>query len=261
MDDVVTLECRPPQATIVLNDPQRRNALGLAMFDALDAALKRSHEDVAIHIVLLRGEGPAFCAGFDLAAAIAEPALMGDYIHRLSAVNRMLRRMPQVVVAAVHGPAIAGGCAMLSACDFVVVAPDAKLGYPVHRLGVSPAVTIPTLAQAVGHGAARELLIHGELIDGRTAHRLGLATHLAGSDESVLNEAEQMCKTLAAKGPHALRVTKRWLNELDGSLDDGVFDGCARASAQIASGDEAQNMLRRWVNHTLDRTQHKHSSH
>jgi methylglutaconyl-CoA hydratase len=230
-------------ATIVLNQPAKRNALSLPMFDALDEAIKCIARDDAMHIVMVRGEGPAFCAGFDLGAAVDDPELLPMFIRRLSAVNRSLRRMPQVVVAAVHGAAIAGGCAILSACDFVFVAPDATLGYPVHAIGISPAVTIPTLCAMLGDGAARALLMSGELINGIDAKRRDLATHLAKSRDGAFDEAMALCRNLAQKGPHALRVTKAWLNELDGSLEDDRFDRPALDSATSAQGDEARRML------------------
>lgn len=235
-----------PIATITLNDPARRNALGLAMFDALDATIAKIADDSTIHIVLLRGEGPAFCAGFDLAAAVSDPSLIAMFIHRLSRLNRSLRRMPQVVVAAVHGAAIAGGCAVLSACDHVMVAADATLGYPVHRLGVSPAVTIPTLMQAIGPGAARALLMSGKLINGTEAHHVGLASHLVADAATLHTAAERHVRELALKGPQALRVTKAWLNELDGSLQQTAFDQTAQGSAEITSSNEARVLLQNW---------------
>src|SRR5262245_17570685 len=114
---LIHIKIDPPLATISLNDPAKRNALSLPLFDALESAVASVARDSAIHVVLLRGEGPVFCAGFDLAAAVSDPTLMPAFIHRLSALNRSLRRMPQVVVAAVQGAAVAGGCAILSACD------------------------------------------------------------------------------------------------------------------------------------------------
>lgn len=242
----VTVHVGPPIATITLNDPARRNALGTAMFDALEAAVKDIAGQTDIHIVLLRGEGSVFCSGFDLAAAVENPQLMSQFIMRLSALNRSLRRMPQIVVAEVSGAAIAGGCAMLSACDFEFAARDAKLGYPVHRIGVSPAVTIPTLQQAIGPGAARSLLMQGELIDAIEAHRLGLVTHISDSSECVAADAMNHCRMLAKKGLHALRVTKHWLNELDGSLNDASFDSPARASAAMTHTEEARALLSNW---------------
>jgi methylglutaconyl-CoA hydratase len=232
-----------PVATIVLNDAATRNALSLTMFDALDDAFARLRGDGSTHIVLLRGEGPAFCAGFDLAAAADEPELLPTYIRRLSTLLRAIRRLPQIVVAAVEGAAIAGGCAMLSACDFVFVAPDAKLGYPVHALGISPAVTIATLRLMLGDGAARALLMSGEIVSGAEAFRRGLATHIAQTGQSVDEAAAAHCRALALKGSHALRTTKAWLNELDGSNANSAFDLPAQNSAEESLSSESRTRL------------------
>lgn len=231
-------------ATIALNDPARRNALGVAMFDGLAAALDQVAARDDVQVVLLHGAGKAFCAGFDLAAAVEDHALLAEFIRRLSAITRQMRRMPQVVIAAVHGAAIAGGCALVSAADVVVVSRSATLGYPVHRIGISPAVTLPTLLQALPPGAARQLVMGGELIDGARAHRLGLAHQLSENDERVLDDARALAERIAAHGPHALRVTKDWINQLDGAWEDDRFDAPARDSAAAASGRDAAAMLR-----------------
>ncbi len=251
---LVRQKINPPMAVLTLNDPARRNALSLDMFEALQAAVDSLPARDDVHVVLLRGEGKAFCAGFDLAAAVEDLArhqrvddadtLMAEFIHRLSRLNRSIRRLPQVVVASVQGAALAGGCAMLSACDFVMAAPDATLGYPVHRIGVSPAVTVPLLRLAMGDGAARALVLSGELLDGREAARLGLATHLSSTAATLDDEALAFCGRLATRGPQALRATKAWLNELDGSVLDQPFELCAHASAALTAGEEATEMLR-----------------
>jgi len=243
---VLSVHLAPPLVTIAMNDPSKRNAMGVAMFDELEHAISDVEGNASVHIVLLRGEGSVFCAGFDLAAVANQLELMEQFIWRLSRLNRALRRMPQVVVAAVQGAAIAGGCAVLSACDFVFAARDAVFGYPVHRIGVSPAVTIPTLFQAVGNGAARSLLMSGELINAAEAHSMGLVTHLCENAQAVQADAEQHCQALAHKGTHALRVTKRWLNELDGSLIDKPFDGAADASASISVSEQARQLIASW---------------
>jgi methylglutaconyl-CoA hydratase len=168
---------------------------------------------------------------------------MRRYIERLSKTIRSLRRLDAIVVAAVQGSAIAGGCALLTGCDFVFVNADAKLGYPVHQIGVSPAVTIPTLQQSIGMGRARSLLMSGAVVSGERAVELGLASHLVKIDENVVDQARQFCEQLGRKGPIALRATKQWLNELDGSLDDDRFDSAVVGSAALCDGDEAHLML------------------
>lgn len=243
---LATLDIDGPIAEIVMRDPERRNALGTEMFDAIESSLRMVGARDDIVAVVLRGDGPAFCAGFDLAAANEDPQLMRAFILRLSAVIRSIRRLPMPVVAVVHGAALAGGCALISPCDLVVVADDAALGYPVHRIGVSPAVTSPTLMAAVGSGAARALLLSGDLIDGRTAQTIGLATHAAADAGAALVLGRRIAADLAIKGPRALRATKAWLNELDGSDDQLRFDRAAQTSAALADGVEAVEMLHRF---------------
>jgi methylglutaconyl-CoA hydratase len=242
----VQIEFDKHVASVALNDPDRHNALGFAMFDALDAALGELASNESARVILLHGRGRSFCAGFDLAAARDDPAVMAAFIRRLGTLLRALRRAPQPVVAAVHGAAIAGGCAIVSACDLVVVSATARLGYPVHRLGVSPAVTIPTLQAAVGPGAARTLLMGGELMDGAAAQRIGLATQVSHDDAAVGPDARALCRTLSGHGSVALRATKAWLNELDGTLDDSRLDGPVRDSENLAASEAGQaELLRR----------------
>ena len=126
-----------------------------------------------------------FCAGFDVQACSKDIDLVGIYINRLSSLIRSLRRLPVPVVVAAHGAAIAGGCAVLTGCDFIVGSVGGKYGYPVHQLGISPAVTIPTLSQQLGYGRARSLLLGGEILDGNESHSIGLLTHLCNDDETV----------------------------------------------------------------------------
>jgi enoyl-CoA hydratase/carnithine racemase len=233
-----------PVATILLDDPDRRNALGTATFDALDDALASIAGDDDVRVVLIGGAGAVFCAGFDLSAAAADPDLVGQLILRLGRLTRSLRRLPQPVVVAAQGAAIAGGCAIASAADFVCASPRTKFGYPVHRIGISPVVSYPTLAQAAGAGPARTLLLRGDLIDGAEAHRIGLVTHLAETDAQVPGRAGDLCRMLAGHSPGAMRATKAWLNELDGSSNDDRFDAPAGASASAACAEEAARMLR-----------------
>lgn len=239
MTELVQLERHGSVITLTLNDPAKRNAMSTAMFDALEARLRAIKDeptasDDSAHVLHLRGNGKAFCAGFDLTAAIDEPALLEQFILRLSGVNRTLRRLPMVVIAEVHGAALAGGCALVSACDLVIASPTAKLGYPVHALGISPAVTIPTLSQMIGPGPARSLLLGGEIITGKEAANIGLVSQVSSSDESLAAEATDLCTTIAGHGPAALRATKHWINQLDGSMDDARFDAPAAGSAKAA---------------------------
>ncbi|MCC6908657.1 MAG: enoyl-CoA hydratase/isomerase family protein [Phycisphaerales bacterium] len=240
--DLVDVDLSGTVSVLTLNRPEQRNALTSGMMSRMIDAL----EEIASGdggVVLLRGNGPSFCAGFDLADAVAQPGLMGRYIEQLGAIARALRRVPQVVVAAVQGAALAGGCAIVSACDFVVASPQSQFGYPVHRIGVSPAVSIPTLRQLIGDGRCRSMLMGGQIIDGAEAARLGLVSHLLHAGTGIDDAARRLCESLAGKGQVALRATKRWISELDGSLEDAPFERSTAASAAAAVEPEAQRLV------------------
>ena len=230
-------------ATITFNDPDRHNSLTLAMFEEIDAALERVENEVEGASLLLRGHGPSFCSGLDILAGDDRSDRIESLLRSLSRVARRLRRMPRVVVAEVHGNALAGGCALLSACDMVCVEPDARIGYPVHQLGLSPAVSIPTLVQSIPAGEARNLMLSGRLIDGREAYRIGLAHHLADSRSELPGLAAGICTELADKGRNALKVTKAWLNEICGDDHDEAFDRTLEASIDSSRTTEATRML------------------
>ena len=229
-------------ARATLGTPARRNALDEASLGALADALARVRDGDA-DVLVLAGEGSAFCAGFDLARCAEDPRAVEPLLLGLSACVRALRELDIPVVARVQGAALAGGCALLTGCDFVVVAEDAQLGYPTHRIGISPAVSIPTLVSRMGP-AARALLVANDLVDGRSALRLGLATHCSASPDSLEAETDRLVASLLSKGPQALRATKAWLNELDGSIDEARHLHAEMASAAAADGDEFASMLR-----------------
>jgi methylglutaconyl-CoA hydratase len=229
---------------ISLDNPDKRNALDIAMFDAIDSAVNSIDADS--RSVLLLGEGATFCSGFDMKTCAEEITTLGIYIKRLSALIRSLRRLHCPVVVAAQGAAIAGGCALLTGCDFVVGNRDGKYGYPVHKIGISPAVTIPTLFQKLGEGQARALVMSGEIVSGRRAIELGLLTHLEENEATALQKAKELAMSLAEKPSFALQTTKRWLNELDGSLDDARFDAPADGSAGAVGGETQELLNQLW---------------
>ena len=240
-----------PALQITLASDRTRNALSIEMFaaleDAMTAAERTVREGRAIAVVL-RAEGRAFCSGFDLGQSVADSATLVGFVTRLSALARRLREIDAIVVASVQGPALAGGCALVAACDVVIASQAASFGYPVHRIGVSPAVTLPTLLATAGVGGARQLALSGEIVDAVRAQALGIV-HRVVADEAALRHAEtSTLDTLASRGPHALRETKRWLNRVDGTARDGVLgsrtEAATTATANLCEGGEAREMLR-----------------
>ncbi len=230
--------------TITLSRPEARNAQGLRFFEAFDEALDAfAAASSTPHVVLVRAEGVAFCSGFDLGACASDPRLASRLVERLSELTQRVRSLPAVVVASVQGPALAGGCALVAACDIVIASPSARFGYPVHRLGISPAVSLPILARSIGGGAARALALGGEIVDGARARAIGLVHDLVESDEVLHDRTQALVESLALKGPGAIRATKQWLNELDRTTDPTTAGAAAHASMATAMSGECQAML------------------
>ena len=227
---------------IQLNRPEARNALNQAVLDELRAAVRAAAEDTATRVIVLSGTGKTFCAGMDLRAVRETPEQMGDLLMTLSRLMREIRRAAQPTIACVQGAAVGGGCGLMSVCDFAFTHPSAKVGYPEVGLGVCPAVVAPWLVRRLGAGRARQLLLAGGTINGEAGYQLGLVTHLVDLDD-LHDEAIHLARDLAQGGAQAMAVTKKWLNELDGSMDDDILDEAARISAEVVQGEEAQARL------------------
>jgi methylglutaconyl-CoA hydratase len=236
-------DAMPGVAEIVLDRPDKRNAQTPAMLAEIARLAHEISADPSIRAIVVRGEGPVFCAGFDLELCRDDATVLPDLLRNLSAAIRALRRARQPVVLAARGAAIAGGCALFSGADLVVSHGSAKLGYPAVLLGISPAVTGPGLRQSVTDPAARRALLLPELLSGEEARRLGLVHQLVDTPEDVVPRAQIEASKFAQKPPDAIAATKRWLNELDGSLDDAAFDAALQASLDLAGSDEQRQLL------------------
>jgi methylglutaconyl-CoA hydratase len=245
MADPVLTETVDGCATVTLNRPEARNALSPELIEALEQALEAVARDVsaaAARVLVLGGAGQAFCAGMDLKAVMSDPPGMQRVLRGFSRVMRRIRLLPVPSIARVQGAAIGGGCGLMAVADCAMTHPEARIGYPEVSLGVCPAAVAPWLMRKIGPGRARAMLLEGQMLSGREGFDLGLATHLAPRDR-LEPETAALAARFAAGSPPALAATKRWLNELDGSVEVGGDKG-ADLSAEILAGAEAQSRLR-----------------
>ncbi len=229
-------------ALILLNRPEKRNAMTPEMLGSLVSAVEQLGRTDARAIVL-SGEGAAFCAGFDLSLCQDHPdgSVMRALLTGLSGVIEALRDQPLPVVIAAHGAAIAGGCAVLGAGDLVFTNDEAKLGYPVVKLGVSPAVSAPFLRLRVGDGHTRERLLDTRLIGGREAERCGLVTKSLATAEEVLPAAMESARVLASKPAPAMAATRGWLAEIESI--GGLAWRSLSVSLSLTGGEEERALL------------------
>jgi enoyl-CoA hydratase/carnithine racemase len=225
---------------IRLDRPAKRNAQTPVMLANLVGAVERA---ASARAIVLSGVGEVFCAGFDLTLCRDDERALGKLLTGLSRAVLALRSAPCPVVVSAHGAAIAGGCALAAAGDIVVTNAGAKLGYPVVRLGISPAVNAPALRAAIGAGAARTRALDPGLVDGREACRVGLAHVCVEEAGACEAEAIRIAEGLAAKPRHALGYTKRWLGELDGTLDEQGWEKALAVSMSLVNSAEQTERL------------------
>jgi len=229
--------------TLTLNRPDKRNALSLDLIEALRNAVEHAHGNDDVRAVILTGAGKSFCAGMDLHGVIDDVEAMSRMLQTLALTSVRLRALPVPTISKVNGAAVGGGCGLMVVTDFAITHPDAKVGYPEVDLGLCPAVVAPLLIRKIGAGRARAMLLGGGTMSGEAAHRRGLADRLVARDE-LDAAATDLARRFAAGGPDAIATTKRWLNELDGSLDEEIARRAASLSARVIAGEEAQSRLR-----------------
>ena len=235
--------------TITLARPEKRNAISPEMIGDLMSVLDEAEKSTA-RAVILTGAGSAFCAGMDLEALrnlsaqtqeehARDAARMGWMFHRVYS-------FPKPLIAAVNGPAIAGGTGLATLADFTLAVPEAKFGYTEARIGFLPAVVSVFLLRQVGEKITRELLLTGKIFDAAEAQRLGLVTEIVGTDK-LMDRARELAKELAddqatdsamERKRNSARSGNRDSRErgdpADGGFSRGAFGVFGEACAEVA---------------------------
>ncbi len=200
-----------------LNRPARLNAVSLPLYKALESELRAHVDDRDVRCIIVTGTGRAFCVGADLKAHGEGEATLEErrrYVETGQRVYRLIQTIPKPVIAAVNGHAIGAGLEMALACDFIIVAHDAKLRLPEIGLGtfVGGGATF-TLAQRVGQAKAKELILLGEMFMGADAVAMGLANK-AAPEEEVMRLALELGEELSRKAPISMAFAKRILDRV-----------------------------------------------
>ncbi|MSQ72095.1 MAG: enoyl-CoA hydratase/isomerase family protein [Betaproteobacteria bacterium] len=239
--ETLLLAVAGPVATLTLNRPDSRNALNLRMCDELLSAINALAADDAVRVVLIRANGPAFCAGADLKERKGMNA-EDTRARRLKAfaAYAAIENLPQPAIAVVEGPCMGSGCEIAAACDFILAGSGASFRYP--EVGWGTVGATQRLPRIVGKSMAKELLLTGRLVDAAEAKAMGLVNHVL---ETAALEAfvADIAQKIASAPPMAARLAKR-------CLDQGMDTGRAGALAielraieeNLAKSDWKQNI-------------------
>lgn len=207
--------------TITLNRPQARNALNGTLLTELLDALDALGGDPDVGVVVLTGADPAFCAGADLKEGSAQQSHDFWAVHERASqsmrLHQKLARLPKPVVAAVNGPAVAGGCGLAMSCDIVIASDRATFGYPEVRRGLVAAMAMVSLSRIVGQRVALDLLLTGRTVAADEALAMGLINRVE-KHANLIPAVLEYATGIAARSSSALRLTKelfRQVVELD----------------------------------------------
>ncbi len=196
-------------AYVTMNRPRRRNALSLEHMRELISCFEAIGESREISVVILRGEGPGFCAGHDLSEMIdRDPDFYRHLFDVCSALMEKIQAIPQPVIAQVHGVATAAGCQLAATCDLVVASEEARFATPGVRIGLFCSTPMVALSRAVGQKKAMEMLLTGDFVPAAEAKAEGLVNKVV-PQEDLGAETRALAEKIAEASPLVVGVGKQ----------------------------------------------------
>jgi enoyl-CoA hydratase/carnithine racemase len=204
----LVVQREPPAARVVLNRPERRNALSLALMQELVQVLDELRADESVRAIVIEGAGAAFSAGHDLSEMVGRDiAFYQELFDVCTVLMETVRRVPQPVIAKVDGVATAAGCQLVAACDLAVASEEARFATPGVKIGLFCSTPMVPVSRAVGRKRALELLLTGEPIDARTALEWGLVNRVVPAADLDAAVAE-LVDRVAASSPFVVALGK-----------------------------------------------------
>ena len=235
-------------ARLVLNRPERRNALSQQVMAEMLQALDVVASDEKTRVLVIEGRGPAFSAGHDLAEMGANRT--ADFYEELFATCvRLMTRvhdLPQPVIAKVHGVATAAGCQLVAACDLAVASGDARFATPGVNIGLFCSTPMVPVARSIGRKRALEMLFTGEMIDAHTALEWGLVNRVVAADR-LDAEVDQLARRIASASAYVLALGKRAFYAQDQLREDAAYDIACPAMIDNAQADDAHEGIRAFL--------------
>jgi len=246
---MIKYELKNEIGILTLNRPEKRNALHPELVRQMKLKLKEAEEDESVKVLIITGEGKAFCAGADL-----------DYLNEMKNYSSLenekdsrelaelfvtIYSFPKPIIAAVNGAAIAGGCGLASVCDIIVADElNAKFGYSEVKIGFIPAIVSTFLIRRVGEGMAKQLLLSGDLIDGKRAYEIGLVNYLSSN---VLELSLDIASKLKSNSQQSMELTKEMIRRVSGLTVEDAVDYCIGLNTISRTTDDFKNGLNNFL--------------
>jgi methylglutaconyl-CoA hydratase len=229
-------------AASILNRPEKRNALSIQLLQQLCAHAEMVEKDEKIRVWILRANGPAFCAGLDVAEAM-DPKLGVESAKMVRQCLSAIYRVPVITLAMVHGTALGGGAGLVVACDLAVAGKEATIGFPEVLRGLVPAQVMSVLIRKIKRADIKELLLSGKPIDAERACKMGFFQRVGNLEA----DAREFISQLLQAAPGALAKTKHLMDRLySHNLEDDI-QLCMLHYMQAREGEEAQEGIRAFL--------------
>jgi methylglutaconyl-CoA hydratase len=246
---MIKIEVIENTGIITLNRPEKRNALNPELIRLIKETLDEFQADNNIKCIIITGAGKAFCAGADLEylLKLQENSLIENREDSLSIAELFLKiyEYPKPVIAAVNGPAIAGGCGIVSVCDFVIADKNyAKFGYSEVKIGFTPAIVSIFLIYRTGLGKAKQMLLSGEIVEAEKALAIGLADYLS---EDPLNEALSLSKKLQENSRFSTIFTKKMLHNISNMSFEKAVEYCTELNTVSRTSEDFYSGLKSFL--------------
>jgi methylglutaconyl-CoA hydratase len=239
-------------AYITLNRPEKRNAFSFELVKELKEAFELAEHNNLVKIVVLQAEGTAFCAGADL-----------DYLQKLQHLSYeenladstylkdlylQMYSFPKIIIASVQGHALAGGCGLVTVCDFVFAVPEAKFGYTEVKIGFVPAIVMTFLLRKIGESRAKSLLLTGNLIGAKEAQNIGLVNEVI--DTANLSTTVRLFATSLIENNSAVAMssTKLLMNEVQNLQLSEALQTAAVSNAQARGTADCKKGIAAFLN-------------
>jgi methylglutaconyl-CoA hydratase len=247
---MVKTEVRNNTGLIILNRPEKRNALNPEMNSLIKIKLLEFAKDNNIKTVILTGEGTSFCAGADLSwlNKIKDYSAVKNEEDTEGVAELFLAfyDFPKPIIAAVNGPAVGGGCGLASVCDFVFADnKEAKFGYTEVKIGFIPAIVSVFLIKKIGEGKAKQLLLTGEIIESERAFRLGLVDYLS---DDVINDAFTFADKLNVNSSFSISLTKDLIRNISNMKVHDAVNYCIGFNAISRSSEDFKKGINKFLN-------------
>jgi enoyl-CoA hydratase/carnithine racemase len=229
-----------PAGRIVLNRPEKRNALSSELIEELTAALHEVSAHDAVRAIVIEGAGPAFSAGHDLAEMIdREEDFLASLFERCSVMMNTIHELPQPVIAKVHGVATAAGCQLVAACDLAVAAQGTRFATPGVKIGLFCSTPMVPVSRAVGRKRAMQMLLTGEPIDAATALDWGLVNRVVPGEELEAAVLE-LVEAIARSSTYTVATGKRAFYSQIDRPERNAYEHCQVVMTENALAHDAQ---------------------